>query len=127
MSTKLLLDKKRHIIIKILPIYWAFLTYILLRKNSGIALDYWFIFPGIDKVVHFATFTVLGFLLKLSFPKMKTLFFVYIILIYAFLTEILQDQMKLGRSLETWDIIADFAGAMLGFVLCRILVVRRLN
>jgi len=36
-------------------------------------------------------------------------------LIYAFLTEILQDEMHLGRSMETLDILADTIGVIVGY------------
>lgn len=36
-------------------------------------------------------------------------------LIYAFLTEILQDEMHLGRSMENLDILADTIGILVGY------------
>ena len=36
-------------------------------------------------------------------------------LIYAFLTEILQEEMKLGRTMEFLDIIADVFGVLIGY------------
>lgn len=36
-------------------------------------------------------------------------------LIYAFLTEILQEEMKMGRSMEILDIFADFFGVLMGY------------
>lgn len=36
-------------------------------------------------------------------------------LIYAFLTEILQDEMQLGRSMENLDILADTIGVLIGY------------
>ncbi len=38
-------------------------------------------------------------------------------LFYSMLTEILQDEMKLGRSLEGLDLVADTIGALLGYFL----------
>lgn len=35
-------------------------------------------------------------------------------LLYALLTEILQDEMGLGRSLEFYDLVADSVGVLLG-------------
>ena len=40
---------------------------------------------------------------------------VWIMLAYAFLTEILQEEMHLGRSMETLDIIADTIGVFIGY------------
>ena len=36
-------------------------------------------------------------------------------LCYAFLTEILQDAMGLGRSAESLDIVADTVGVLIGY------------
>lgn len=72
-------------------------------------------FPGIDKVLHVSIFAALGFCFMSAFPKVKFWWFVQIMLIYAFLTEILQHEMNLGRSSETMDIVADLAGTLIGY------------
>ncbi len=99
-----------------MPIYWAFLSYMLLRPG-GQNIDYWFVFQGIDKFIHLSTFVVLGFCFMAAFPKTKFSTFIQIMLIYALLTEILQDEMKMGRSLELYDLFADTAGVLLGRLL----------
>jgi hypothetical protein len=43
------LDKISKIFSKILPIYWAFLTYMLLKPGEE-NHEYWFMFSGIDKI-----------------------------------------------------------------------------
>lgn len=96
-----------------MPIYWAILTYILLKPGSEISHD-WFLFPGIDKVVHLGIFAVLAFSIIAAFPKMRLIVLLQILLSYAFLTEILQGEMNLGRSLDILDVIADMAGSLLG-------------
>lgn len=45
-------------------------------------------------------------------------------LIYAFLTEILQEEMKLGRSMETLDIVADTIGCLIGYYIYKVLAKR---
>ena len=110
------MDKVSKIFVKILPIYWAFLTYMLLRPGSQ-NVDYWFVFQGIDKIIHLSTFIVLGFSFMAAFPKTRFSSFILIMFIYAVLTEILQDQMKLGRSMELYDLLADTAGVLLGRLL----------
>lgn len=117
-STKLHLDKISKIFSKILPIYWAFLTYMLLRPGSE-TQDYWFLFTGIDKVIHLSIFLFLGFCFSCTFPKMKPVLYFQIMLLYALLTEILQDEMGLGRSLESLDLLADMVGVALGYYLFR--------
>ncbi|WKS94875.1 VanZ family protein [Riemerella columbina] len=100
---------------KILPIYWAFLTYILLRPTSGEILDHWFIFSEIDKIAHFLTFFLLGALLRLAYPSQKFSRYIMIILIYGLLTEILQDELAFGRTLDALDLLADTLGGGLAY------------
>ena len=113
-NTRQSLDKISKITSKILPMYWAFLTYMLLKPGEE-NREYWFIFNGIDKVLHLSIFAALGFFLISAFPKIKFSYFFQIILIYAFLTEILQEEMGLGRSMETLDIVADAIGCLIGY------------
>lgn len=98
---------------KILPIYWAILTYMLLKPTGDTAHHFLF-FKGIDKVVHFLVFAILGFLFSIVFRKSNFLFFV-IMFLYALLTEILQGVMSLGRSFEIWDLVADMLGVSVGY------------
>lgn len=42
-----------------------------------------------------------------------------IMLIYALLTEILQDEMRLGRALEFWDLVADTVGVLIGYFIAQ--------
>ncbi len=97
-----------------MPIYWAFLTYMLLKPGAE-NKEYWFMFDGIDKLLHLSIFAFLGFAFMAAFPKIKFIAFLYIMLIYAFLTEILQEEMGLGRSMENLDIVADTLGCILGY------------
>jgi VanZ family protein len=86
--------------------------------------EYWFMFSGIDKVLHISIFAMLGFCFMATFPKIKFSYFFQIILIYAFLTEILQEEMGLGRSMESLDIVADVIGCLLGYYIYKVLVKR---
>ena len=117
------LDKISNIFIKILPIYWAFLTYMLLKPGEE-NQEYWFMFNGLDKVLHLSIFAALGFCFIATFPKIKFSYFFQIILIYAFLTEILQEEMGLGRSMETLDIVADTIGCLIGYYTYKFLIKR---
>ncbi|TXF76388.1 VanZ family protein [Chryseobacterium sp.] len=96
-----------------MPIYWAFLTYMLLRPGTE-NHEYWFMFSGIDKVIHVSIFALLAFCFRTALPKVGFIYFIQIMLVYAFATEILQDEMHLGRSAELLDIVADTAGFFLG-------------
>ncbi|RQO33194.1 VanZ family protein [Chryseobacterium sp. KBW03] len=106
-----------------MPIYWAFLTYMLLKPGEE-NNEYWFMFSGIDKVLHLSIFGALGFAFIAAFPKIKFSYFFQIILLYAFLTEILQEEMGLGRSMETLDIVADTIGCLLGYYIYKVLIKR---
>lgn len=117
------LDKISKIFSKILPIYWAFLTYMLLKPGQE-NQEYWFMFSGIDKVLHICIFALLSFLFTSAFPKIKFYYTFQIILIYAFLTEILQEEMNMGRSMESMDIIADTVGCLIGYYIYKVLIKR---
>lgn len=99
-----------------MPIYWAFLTYILLGPGNDRAED-WVAFEGLDKVVHFVVFAILSFSLKAAFPKMRMIVLYIIIIIYGIATEVLQGSMNLGRSMEFADFVADLLGAIAGYLL----------
>lgn len=115
-NIKNLLDKIFKIFRKILPIYWAFLTFMLLKPGVE-NFEYPFMFNGIDKLLHLSIFAFLGFAFMATFPKIKFLYFIQIMMIYGMLTEILQDEMHLGRSLEGLDLVADLIGVLIGYFL----------
>jgi hypothetical protein len=96
----------------------------MLLKSGEENQEYWFMFSGIDKVLHLSIFAMLGFLFIAAFPKIRFSYFFQIILIYAFLTEILQEEMGLGRSMESLDIVADTIGCLIGYYIYRLLVKR---
>ena len=87
----------------------------MLLKPGVENMEYPFMFDGIDKVLHLSIFAMLGFCFMAAFPKIKFRYFIQIMLIYATLTEILQDEMQLGRSLEGLDLVADTIGVLLGY------------
>lgn len=122
-NIRLSLDRISKIFSKILPIYWAFLTYMLLKPGEE-NHEYWFMFNGIDKALHLSIFAMLGFCFMAAFPRIRFSYFFQIILIYAFLTEILQEEMGLGRSMETLDIVADTIGCLIGYYIYRLLIKR---
>jgi len=77
--------------------------------------EYPFMFQHIDKVIHFTIFFLLGFFFRVRFPKVYLLYYFLILISYALLTEILQDIMKWGRSLEVLDAVADTLGLALAY------------
>ncbi|MDV3558609.1 VanZ family protein [Elizabethkingia anophelis] len=114
------MDKISKISRKILPIYWAFLTYLLLKPGSE-EDEHYFLFPHFDKVGHAGVFFGLGFLLIAAFPKLKFITYIQIMLCFGFLTEILQDEMHLGRAMEGLDVVADTVGALIGYLVYQFL------
>ncbi|WP_124642249.1 MULTISPECIES: VanZ family protein [Amniculibacterium] len=98
-----------------MPIYWAFLTYMLLKPGTE-NQEYFFMFSGVDKVLHLSIFIVLGVFYLLAFPKTKTTPYFLIMLFYALLTEFLQYYMDLGRQAEFLDIIADLLGTGIAYI-----------
>lgn len=76
---------------------------------------YWFIFSGIDKVIHLSIFAFLSFCFWVSFPKIKFITFILVMLLYGLITEILQDEMHWGRSMEIGDLVADIIGTLIGY------------
>lgn len=108
------LDKISKLFKKILPIYWAFLTYMLLRPSVE-NMELPFMFDGIDKVLHLSIFAMLGFCFLAAYPKIRFIYYIEIMLIYSLLTEILQDEMGFGRSLENLDLVADTLGFFIGY------------
>ncbi|WP_117596610.1 VanZ family protein [Chryseobacterium sp. FH1] len=114
-NTRKLLDNLINKYSKItLPIYWAFLTYMLLRPGVE-NKEYFFMFPHLDKLIHFTIFFLLGFFFRVRFPKVNLLYYFLILGSYALLTEILQDTMNWGRSLEFLDAVADTLGLALAY------------
>ena len=89
----------------------------MLLKPGVENLEYTFMFDGIDKELHLAIFGMLGISFVAAFSKVWFVSFFQVMLCYAFLTEILQDEMELGRSLEFLDLVADTVGVISGYFL----------
>lgn len=87
----------------------------MLLKPGVENLEYPFMFEGIDKVLHLSIFTFLGFAFMATYPKIKFFYFIQIMMLYGMLTEILQDEMHWGRSLEFLDLVADMVGVLIGY------------
>lgn len=93
---------------QLLIFYYVLLTYFLL-KPSGDSIPP---FEYFDKVVHLSIFMLLGVILKLSYQIKGNL--IIGVILYAVTTEILQHYMRLGRSFDMFDIIANLIGFYLG-------------
>lgn len=80
-------------------------------------LEYSWMFPGIDKMVHLSIFAFLAFCFLAAYPKIRFIYFIQIMMIYGMVTEILQDEMNWGRSLEGLDLVADITGVLIGYLI----------
>lgn len=98
----------------VLPIYWAVLTFILLKPAHEMPSHFWFVFSGMDKFVHFFTFSLLGLLMKTAYPKISCRIFFLVGLSYGVFTELAQYFMNMGRTGDVWDLVADMLG--FGFI-----------
>jgi len=107
------LDKITNISRKILPIYWVFLTFLLLKPGSE-SDEYFYGISYFDKFAHLSTFFLLGFLFIASIPRLKFGVLMLFMFSFAVITEILQEKMQLGRAMEIMDIVADTVGAFFG-------------
>lgn len=108
------MDRINTIFRRVLPIYWAFLTYMLLRPGVE-NVNFPFLFEGLDKIVHLCIFMFLGFSFTAALPRIKFIYFLQVMVIYGLLTEILQEELGWGRSLEGLDLVADVVGALAGY------------
>ena len=100
-----------------MPIYWAFLTYMLLRPGEVNREKHWFEFHNLDKIVHFLIFVVLGFCYKVAFFRQKKWLFVVVMFVYGLFTEVAQGLMNMGRTMDFYDLFADMLGAVFGYFL----------
>ena len=80
-----------------------------------------------DKIVHIIVFVLLGFCYRMAFPKQKYMFSVLLMAGYGAITEVLQEIMELGRSMELADFVADIFGVLLGFFIHKKLKTFTLN
>lgn len=107
-------------------ILWLiFIAIITLTPGNALPVSGKFDIPFADKIVHFAVFFVLEYLIIWGFKKQfefkilkdNAIFFS---LLFAFsfgiIIEVLQNYIPL-RSFDWWDICADFSGAALGLII----------
>jgi VanZ family protein len=98
----------------ILFLYFCILTWLLLRAPQGNKqlLKYIPIFN--DKLIHTISFIGLSFLAKIVYPQKNQLQIISIGTCYGILIEFLQEYMKLGRTFEYFDMVADCIGCIIG-------------
>jgi VanZ family protein len=109
---------------------WFFLVLILicLPGQKFPKTDDWLDKIFFDKWVHAGLFAVLAFLwmrpfVKSTLPKqdiLQTIFKIAIsVSIWGLATEFIQKYFVFHRSFDLWDWVADSAGALLAFIVCK--------
>ncbi len=72
--------------------------------------------PGLDKVVHIVLFAAWSFLFA-GYTRSNAVVVLLTGLALGLGIEFLQEFSALGRSFEWWDVAADLAGALLGYLI----------
>ncbi|MDR2705295.1 MAG: VanZ family protein [Planctomycetaceae bacterium] len=101
--------------------YAVFLTLLLWLPNPKDLLYGWQPSEQTSGYSHLITFMLLGFLVELGRRKKSPLFWIVLLILYAFFTEIIQEILPI-RTFEWRDITQDLCGITLGLgiaVLCR--------
>ena len=121
-------DHLRHKLSLLAAIAWAGLIYYLSDQPG---LDVVPLFPGQDKVLHAIVYGILGFLVlgamhakTNGYSPSQLWIAVGLAAFYGVLDEFHQRFVP-GRSPETWDVVADAGGAMLGVYVLYFLTRRR--
>lgn len=73
------------------------------------------LFPNSDKVVHYLLFALLAGTVRWRFGSSKR--FLWLVFGYAALSEVIQAVALPGRSGDVVDVVADVAGASLGWLI----------
>lgn len=102
-------------------IFWtvAIVSTCLIPASSFSYFEFNSIFQ-IDKIVHFimyAGFVILWFLSAQHWTRKKSILLLITAILLGILIEILQGSMRLGRSYDVADMIANAIGAILGVLL----------
>jgi VanZ family protein len=105
------------------------LTFLLLLPGNDLEGSSWWETYKIDKVVHIVTFSILSLSTSITLSKLRVLIdtnyrlmtlILVVCTIFGTILEFLQQELRVGRSVELLDIVADCIGVLLGFVIFRI-------
>ena len=106
------------------------LTFLLLLPGNELEGSSWWNTYKIDKLVHVIAFSILALSASITLSKLRVFIDVNYRLmslilvactIFGTILEFLQQELRVGRSAELLDIVADCIGILLGFVIFRIL------
>tara|TARA_B110000093_G_scaffold65829_1_gene71536 strand:+ start:4469 stop:4912 length:444 start_codon:yes stop_codon:yes gene_type:complete len=105
------------------------LTFLLLLPGNDLEGSDWWETYKIDKLVHIVTFSILSLSTSITLSKLRVLIdtnyrlmtlILVVCTIFGTILEFLQQELRVGRSAELLDIVADCIGVLLGFVIFRI-------
>jgi hypothetical protein len=105
------------------------LTFLLLLPGNDLDGSSWWDTYKIDKLVHIIAFAILALSTSITLSKLRVLIDVnyrlmtiilIVCAIFGTILELLQQELRVGRSAELLDIVADCVGVLLGFVIFRI-------
>lgn len=105
------------------------LTFLLLLPGNDLEGSSWWETYKIDKLVHIVTFSILSLSTSITLSKLRVLIdtnyrlmtlILVVCTIFGTILEFLQQELRVGRSVELLDIVADCIGVLLGFVIFRI-------
>ena len=106
------------------------LTFLLLLPGNDIEGSSWWETYKIDKLVHIIAFAILALSTSITLSKLRVLIdtnyrlmtlILVVCTIFGTILEFLQQELRVGRSAELLDIVADCIGVLLGFVIFRTL------
>ena len=104
----------------ILPIAaLIFFTILFCLPGSAFPKDDWLSKISFDKFVHIGIFTVLLFLWTRAlqaYSLASYIIFIIVAVLYGLLIEFVQDRLVTNRSWDMGDVVADFAGSIIGVV-----------
>ena len=81
--------------------------------------------PHADKLVHFGMFAVFSALWRRASSSPATLRIAVIGVVFAIVTELVQELPIVGRDADLWDGLADSAGVLSGLIFVGFMTVRR--
>ena len=104
------------------------LTFLLLLPGNDLEASSWWETYKIDKLVHIVIFSILSLSTSITLSKLRVLIdtnyrlmtlILVVCTIFGTILEFLQQELRVGRSAELLDIVADCVGVLLGFVIFR--------
>jgi VanZ family protein len=106
------------------PVLWTATIFYFSLKPSGEDQNEYLDFDGSDKLFHFVCYAIwyLSWIWFLNFKNNSLKFEKHVFAILVLIgigIEYLQDFMQLGRDFDSWDMVANGLGVLLGFIIFR--------